>query len=509
MRDEYQRILANIFAIDSMCWQDAPSQDIVEWLWREVSSTNVYDVGELKYRYPGDLGIGIFELEARRANWNTAAEALNSNPADAVVNAMAAAFTAEVTQLSLEEQEDKRRAIRLAQKSVVDVLSRYYWKKHTIDSRGAQTVEHPLVPDFQLLPFRMEWSKSNPQKKLSEIIAARLGPEFGGGSTFPSQNPSAQLSSSGDDPTSQTHIDAEDHQAWLEAGDENEIFGRGDAKRRIKEMLESAVFDEDTGEILLPDPWDLRGRAERRYSSIDDLTSALEEVAEEEISSQTPYEGGEPVFDIDASDIVSDALADIGAHEFFEGLIEPEEAEESEEQQEEDSSQSRRRAIYHAAVGALCERFAKEIARDPDFLEQIEWRDLERLLADVLGKLGFKVTLTEPSKDGGKDLVLETSYEGAAYTYFIEVKHWRSGKKVGEASLRDFVSVVLREKVSAGIFVSSSGYTEGAYKALSMTEKRSLVLQGREKIYTLCKTYVLAEAGVWEPPANLAEVVLT
>jgi hypothetical protein len=39
-------------------------------------------------------------------------------------------------------------------------------------------------------------------------------------------------------------------------------------------------------------------------------------------------------------------------------------------------------------------------------LDHLEWRDLERMMARVMEGLGFKVTLTPPSKDGGKDLIL-------------------------------------------------------------------------------------------------------
>ena len=142
-----------------------------------------------------------------------------------------------------------------------------------------------------------------------------------------------------------------------------------------------------------------------------------------------------------------------------------------------------------------------------DFLNHIEWRELEKTLAEVFEKIGFKVTLTPSSKDGGKDVILETSFKGQKSVYFVEVKHWRSGKQVGTATMRDFVSVVLKEKVTSGIFVSSSGYVEGAYKALTVTERRKLVLQGREKVYTLCKTYALALSGLWHAPDHHVDIL--
>jgi sulfur transfer protein SufE len=40
-------------------------------------------------------------------------------------------------------------------------------------------------------------------------------------------------------------------------------------------------------------------------------------------------------------------------------------------------------------------------------LEELEWHDLERTVADIFDGLGFLVTLTPPRKDGGKDIILD------------------------------------------------------------------------------------------------------
>ena len=49
-------------------------------------------------------------------------------------------------------------------------------------------------------------------------------------------------------------------------------------------------------------------------------------------------------------------------------------------------------------------KFATLIAQDPRALDELEWRDIERTIAEVFDGLGFSVTLTPPSKDGGKDV---------------------------------------------------------------------------------------------------------
>ena len=98
-------------------------------------------------------------------------------------------------------------------------------------------------------------------------------------------------------------------------------------------------------------------------------------------------------------------------------------------------------------------KFAAMIAKDPRVLDEIEWRDLERTIAEVFEGIGFSVTLTRPSKDGGKDVILVCQVQGEQAEYIVEIKHWRSGKRVGRAVLLDFVNVIVREGRKGGLFL--------------------------------------------------------
>lgn len=60
-----------------------------------------------------------------------------------------------------------------------------------------------------------------------------------------------------------------------------------------------------------------------------------------------------------------------------------------------------------AILRATGHHFATMIARDQRALDHIEWRDMERTIAEVFDGLGFIAKLTPPSKDGGKDVILE------------------------------------------------------------------------------------------------------
>lgn len=77
-----------------------------------------------------------------------------------------------------------------------------------------------------------------------------------------------------------------------------------------------------------------------------------------------------------------------------------------------------------AIVGSFSRALALALARSPEALADVEWRDLERVLAEVCNGLGFRTTLTRHAKDGGFDLEVEA--DGGRY--LIEVKHWSAPK---------------------------------------------------------------------------------
>ena len=100
-------------------------------------------------------------------------------------------------------------------------------------------------------------------------------------------------------------------------------------------------------------------------------------------------------------------------------------------------------------------KFARLIAQDPRALDELEWRDIERTIAEVFDGLGFSVTLTPPSKDGGKDVVYYMHGPRTMCGLHREIKHWRSGSRVGGHALRNFLNVIVRESRQGGVFLST------------------------------------------------------
>ena len=167
------------------------------------------------------------------------------------------------------------------------------------------------------------------------------------------------------------------------------------------------------------------------------------------------------------------------------------------------------RSEVKLAIQTCSRTLARLIAEDPESLNEIEWRELEKLLAEAFAGIGYSVTLTHPSKDGGKDIILECHPPSGRRTYFVEVKHWRSEQKVGGKTIRDFHRVVVREKVCGGLFLSTYGVTGNALEQLTEVERRKIRIGTETKVVALCRSYVSSTYGVLLPSTELPEYLFT
>lgn len=153
------------------------------------------------------------------------------------------------------------------------------------------------------------------------------------------------------------------------------------------------------------------------------------------------------------------------------------------------------------------QKYIAAIVADPSSLDRIEWRDMERLLAEVFEGLGFGVRLGRGSGDGGKDITLTCLAASGTHTYYVEVKHWRS--PVGPTPIRNFLNVIVKEEVDGGLFLSSGGLSKRT--AARLTEIRRefppLRIGNGSKINALCQSYVRMASGIWTPELSLQELL--
>jgi hypothetical protein len=151
------------------------------------------------------------------------------------------------------------------------------------------------------------------------------------------------------------------------------------------------------------------------------------------------------------------------------------------------------------AINDLCVKLCSLIAEHPRALNLLDWRRLEEIVATALSGLGYRVELTPPSKDGGKDVIARCEIAGRLETYYVEIKHWISGKRVGMGEVSSFVEVNVRDGTQGGLFLSTTGYTNAVYAQLAEISWRSLMLGNDETIISLCQRFVWTKGqAMWQ-----------
>ncbi len=158
-------------------------------------------------------------------------------------------------------------------------------------------------------------------------------------------------------------------------------------------------------------------------------------------------------------------------------------------------------------VGMMAASLCELIAKQPQALDEVEWRDLERVVAVALEKIGFTVTLTPPAKDGGKDVVANCFVQSSTKVFYIEIKHWRKGDRPGTRQVSDFVEINARDRTDGGLFLSSSGFTDLVYRQLGNITRERIRLGERDKIVSICQYYVKKQQGIWQPLSLLPDVL--
>jgi len=162
---------------------------------------------------------------------------------------------------------------------------------------------------------------------------------------------------------------------------------------------------------------------------------------------------------------------------------------------------------FEQRLHLFCCDLAFMVAKDATTLEHMEWRDLERLIAEVFAGIGFDVELTPCSKDGGKDVVITYRVNNEIKSFVIEIKHWRSGNRVGNGAIIEFLHVIARENRNGGLFLATGGYCNNALENLTEIYRYKIRLGEKEKIVSLCRKYVRSKKGIWSPPEQLDEVI--
>jgi restriction system protein len=125
---------------------------------------------------------------------------------------------------------------------------------------------------------------------------------------------------------------------------------------------------------------------------------------------------------------------------------------------------------------------AKSIEFIKDKISNLDWEELQRLVAGLLRAMGYKTKISPKGSDLGKDIVASPDGFGLEQPRIVvEVKH-RQGSPMGSQEIRSFLGG--RHKDDKGLYVSTGGFTKDAkYEAdrasipLTLMDIDSLVLE--------------------------------
>jgi HJR/Mrr/RecB family endonuclease len=96
-------------------------------------------------------------------------------------------------------------------------------------------------------------------------------------------------------------------------------------------------------------------------------------------------------------------------------------------------------------------------------IDNLRWRELEELIAELLEKDGYIVQLGKGIKDGGADIIATKEIENIGFIKGIwQAKKPKPGKKVGIGVIRELADTRREMKANKGIIVTSTFLTKGA-----------------------------------------------
>ncbi len=98
----------------------------------------------------------------------------------------------------------------------------------------------------------------------------------------------------------------------------------------------------------------------------------------------------------------------------------------------------------------------------PELLRLMPPRKFEEVIARILDKLGYAVTLTPASGDGGFDVFAAKNDALGSFLFLVECKRYLPPNKVGVDIVRSLYGVVQSRKATAGIIATTSFFTSGA-----------------------------------------------
>jgi hypothetical protein len=115
-----------------------------------------------------------------------------------------------------------------------------------------------------------------------------------------------------------------------------------------------------------------------------------------------------------------------------------------------------------AYITTVNDEVLKILHNEPNLLREISPRRFEEVIAELLTRLGYRVRLTQASRDGGADILAFKDDPLGTFLYIVECKRYAPDKGVGIGIVQRLNGVVQERRATAGILATTSYFTKPA-----------------------------------------------
>lgn len=118
-------------------------------------------------------------------------------------------------------------------------------------------------------------------------------------------------------------------------------------------------------------------------------------------------------------------------------------------------------------LSPINDQVLKYLSEHPESFYQLTDNDFEIVMAEIYSKLGYNVTRTKATRDGGKDLIIRIPEILGDFVYYVECKKYNPKRPIGVGIIRNLVGTVNTDRVNGGILATTSFFTRDAYDFIS------------------------------------------
>lgn len=113
-------------------------------------------------------------------------------------------------------------------------------------------------------------------------------------------------------------------------------------------------------------------------------------------------------------------------------------------------------------VSDVNDELLKMLKNNPNYLYQLSSRKFEEVIAEILSRKGYDVTLTSATRDGGKDIYVAQKNDFGSFLFLVECKKYNPDQKIEVGIVRNLYGVVSAENATCGIIATTSYFTKDA-----------------------------------------------